>query len=542
MADRNEIKILDEDSLREVAERIRELQAMHKNVREMLAALRREPYGHVIRTVKTSTRAPDWIPYPDEGSVFPFQFEDWDFDETPGASGLANTDEWAGKKPIGQIWGSQWVPEGTRLLAVKLPSATKGRQWWGFQLPQPLIRFELTATLCAATSGAGGSATAQRIDGDLAQIDDDPEITVFDAVGFWHGKTGYQGWAVWMQDAARYEIVFLEALARFIEFTLGEDMTSGCSVEGYGDTARSVTVDRYWGGAPNNKNPDTGQGISVYDRAELFPLALTGAKGFAIYDELHATATNEDGEICDGRYIVVQCDQQTLWMEAQASFDYCCEDYTWEIESPLEGTAAPFSQRPAPEPTEALNIWGLAAEAADSICVIFSHLYCDWLVLQVTHKCIDVITAFRLYDPGADCKKLQLGRREIAVAYCSPDVTWPAGAGAGVYELVLSAVDIVNAVTFTGLDGDTTGAMNSGECALTQSVRRVCLLDDSAGAADPRVTEIMQFAEADVVTDVFDTGSALGQTVQAIYVACIGVSANEGIITTTDCDTGTGGA
>lgn len=541
----DELQILDEDSLRRVAESVRELHAKYKNVREFMANLRREPYGHVVRTVKTSTRPPDFVVYPDAGAVFPFQFEDWDFEEVAGASGIDNADEWPAKKPIGQVWGGRWVPEGTRLIAVKVTSATKGRQWWGFPIPQPLIRFELTETLCAAVTGTS-SAAAVLIDEDLAQVADSPAIEVHDTVGFWHGLSGYQGWAVW-QDIAdhpsggRYEILYLEALARFVEFTLDEDMTTDCSVEGYGDQPRSAIVNRYWGSSPNGKDPAPGGVLDVYDRAELFPLALEGAKGFAIYDEAHATEIDQEtGAICRGRYVVVQCDQQCLWMEAQVTDDFCCDDELWDIEGVLEGTAAPFGQRPNPEPEHALNIYGLAAQSGDRVCVLFSHLYCDWIVLQVAHKCLDVVVGLRMYDPGTDCQKLQLATRQIAVPYCDPDIEWPEGpAGAASQQLALSSVDVVTGLSFTGLDGDTAN-FNSGECALSQTVRRVCLLDTSAGPADPRTTEVMQFTEVDVVVDVFDTGTALSQTLQSLYVACAGVSASEGIISTTDCDEGTG--
>lgn len=198
----------------------------------------------------------------------------------------------------------------------------QARQWFIITPPfLDFVRFQLAEPLALS-----GSATANiLVDTGGADYEIGPEITVKDWTkepGSWSGKTGYRGWAVLKGDTkgaaqdpaeAEYEIIWMETQARYIEFTLNEQL-SGPSAE--------VTVDAWW----NIKEPEGAEGgpVEVHDRLQQWTQAPEGARGFAIWDE------KED------QYVIVFCEHYAEgiaftayedWKEFPDSIEVTVDDY-----------------------------------------------------------------------------------------------------------------------------------------------------------------------------------------------------------------------
>ncbi len=149
----------------------------------------------------------------------------------------------------------------------------KGGRYVAIPECKPLVRFELKYTLThAATSqdaylidSAGSRSTAT--------------YTVHDSpIGQFYGPAGAYGWATYQEDANRFEIVFLNSPARWITFTLTEDM---------GDTtANRASIGSpgytYWGSSPGGIDVSP---THVYDPLVRYADAVSGDKGVAVYQE-----------------------------------------------------------------------------------------------------------------------------------------------------------------------------------------------------------------------------------------------------------------
>lgn len=464
------------DAIKQIADNVRRLEQLYRNLdRRMLQAISRQDRAEV-RTAITATSATHPV-YPVKGCTFVCQYEDWSFDTTPGVCGRDKVYEWPDKWTVAQVYGGQYLAEGTRVLLVVVPSEGAGLQHWALPLPLELVRFRLTEILCP-----NQSAAAVLLDTTLSPIAGADPITVFDTVGEWRGDVDFDGWAVKMRDSGKYEIIFLEFYARFIEVELNEDMSGDPCAGGHGTTAVSAKVLNHWGAAPNHKDPRDPQGnVDVYDRAELYPYALgprsgqPGARAFCVLDEQDGV-----GSACFGRYVVWVCDQQTLWGTAELQSDMCPGSDADLADSLDEATPPLFGQRPEGV-TAALNLYDLAGQAGDQVAIFYSRVFCDWIVLQVQHKERQLITACAVTDidtgPGVCATALKFTKEKFSIQSCGQS---------------------------------------------------------------PEVETCLQFQQIDVVVDVYDgedssQGDCLQLTRQSLYVACVGASTIETIICFTDC-------
>lgn len=158
-------------------------------------------------------------------------------------------------------------------------------------LPAGIVRFKLTEIL---TLGGEADALFLEWDGDSYETTATPLVVkdFTDTPGTWWGAVGYQGWA-WLppdSDDGKYEIVWMETVARYIEFTSTENMGATSTSE------MEVTVNRYW----NIKDP--GSTVVTHDPQGLFTRARSGAKGVAIYDERRDL------------YEIVECQTKAGWV------------------------------------------------------------------------------------------------------------------------------------------------------------------------------------------------------------------------------------
>ena len=187
--------------------------------------------------------------------------------------------------------------------------------------PTPVVRFELEAD-----KPIDSPQSAQVLDTGGQYLG---RIVVVDSVGRWHGKQFYEGFAVRMIDRQTmswpdgqggttfyeaYEIIYLEAPARFCEVQLTGNISQGQA---------SAIVLRYWGAAPNERNP--GSPIVVYDRRNQYAHVKTGAILTVVYDEFFIEPTRP---AC-GRYV-------PLYVGPTKRADLCviCDDQQWQPADP----------------------------------------------------------------------------------------------------------------------------------------------------------------------------------------------------------------
>lgn len=488
-------------------------------------------------------------------------------------------------------------------------------------VPDKVVRFQLKSDLELSQS----EANACRLKCDGSEVDE--TILVRNRFNLWHGRTGYRGWAVRTADCPcsgtpTFDIIFLEAPARFIEFNLTEDMAYEAD-PGHGGSSvcqATASVQRYWGLAPNGVNPGTT--VTVYDRQGLFKRSKSGAKGIAVYDERDREQAYNPNQASSplGRYIVIECQSKagfisfTLTQDRQATGPTHVTVNTWwgsqqDVQDPratsppddvyfisgtfphalsgangiaaldveedkyrviqcdqmilgfraqLLATMCPgdncainqstaskltffgFGQLPSPIPSTADNPFGLAGTAGDDILI----LWCEgagssggWIVAQVKHKVVKVAVGLRYNN----CK-LELGMRKFSLMYCDDTIQWgcvdaesdPNGAN---YCVPLYSQQVVSDVS--AVDATDEGSSGEAACKIVKTMNSVCLFDPPAESPTP--VTVVQFTPIDVIVDVYDSGDAVKQVPQVIYVACIGEQGpSESVFGWTDCDEGSG--
>lgn len=201
----------------------------------------------------------------------------------------------------------------------------------GSDVTEP-VRFELTATL-----SLGGSAAAKIVTWDGAAYVAGDVITVRDftaSPGTWRGKSGYRGWAQLKNDRGDYEIIWMERLARYIEFALTENM--GATTAHAANASITGSDGDYWDG----KNPDAGTpDVVVYDDRHLFDRALNGAKGLAVWDEI------------EDHYQIVECETKAGLIRATVGSDTLSSGEALGNASGFSLTASSGTQQDIQAPT-----------------------------------------------------------------------------------------------------------------------------------------------------------------------------------------------
>lgn len=576
-----ELNAFDDDAVGKLVRSVRRLQAQYRNLAAGGERLDRATDGWHIRTGVTATNARN-PSYPATGCKFVVQFEDWDFDEVVDGACDRETKAWPEKFVVARTYHGKWIAEGTRVLIVKMP-AKRGRRWVILPIPPKLDirRFELVTPLAF-----GGNADAVFVDCGGAT---GSALIVRDSIGEWHGLPTFQGWCVRLDDCAEtvpptYEILFLEAPARWVEFVLTSDMVSGYA---------AATVARYWGTSPNGKTP--GATLTVYDRANLFRRAKTGARGFAVYDERHTDAAplgrwvvvqseTQAGWVCftllddpqqvaeptatvnsywgtqqdiqnpgntvtcvfcaghfphaqigaqgtaaldavTGKYRVVTCDQQALSVTAEAAEDFCPSSASIAIASYDVASFFLFGQRPPTLPVM-LNLFGLAGHAGDSLWGEYSEAYDEWVAVQATHVDRELMTDMRYNAQGC---KLEKQVQRAAIMYCQ-EPEWK------------TAIQLTKKQYLSGLYKDVTLGGSAGDqvvgCAVGQYKKLVCVFGEEDGGQEA----IIQAVPKAFLTLVQDDGDCVVWESQVGFVLCVGATDSGDVFCTTDCeDQGSGG-
>lgn len=267
-----------------------------------------------------------------------------------------------------------------------------------------VVRFRLTAPLETGSSAAAvirTFAAGNYVDGDA--------IVVFDwwaisqgGRGMWQGFTNMEGWAFKREENAtpagdpEYDIIWMEQYAFWIEGTL----TSGFSEGG----VATGTVDASW-----HQGVEPGASVTVHDDHEghMFPQAREGAKFSAARSE-YADPTNPD----EPYYKVIQCQQVALTGKAILG-EIMCNSGVFAISGFVVTSFSPFNLDIHPE--SAFNDYALMGEPGDPVWLEWDDTLEAYMITQVLHKELDVVTDIRLQG-----SYIQANIAKCAMMYCEP--------------------------------------------------------------------------------------------------------------------------
>lgn len=410
---------------------------------------------------------------------------------------------------------------GLACLDESLPDADRYRIVSLSKKPPTVVRFKLTATL---TSSGSAAAVIRTFNG--TTYVDDAAIVVFDwysittqspgsTRGMWRGIAGMEGFALKREvpsssSQEEYDIIWMEQYARVIEFTLTENM-------GYSTASQaSANVDSAF-----FQGISVGSTTTIHDDQDLFPRALSGAKGVAIRSEYTT----------DQPYFkVVSCQQMTRLLGATADDAFCSDasQAPLKIGSLVALEFSPFSQLPSPLPTQAENLLKLAGLKDDWLILGWDEAIEKWFVLQVQHHPKEFITGVR-YNASQGCGAIQVKKQEAAVMLCKDETDWQD-------VIQLTEQEFVYAM---GVSDESGSGQNSGtqSCALTITKAKVC------GIGSPEVTSTstaVQLKQLQVITGVGADSDSLYAIARSIFVVCFGAAAEYDIVGITECESGSG--
>jgi hypothetical protein len=240
----------------------------------------------------------------------------------------------------------------------------------------------------------------------------------YNAPGFFTGTANYdRGWARFRKKGTggnpdQYELVWMSGPAHVVRFTLTADRSSGAP-----DEALNATINQYF-----LYGNDRLQRTTIYFRADMYPRALTGAKGYAVYNDF------------DDHYEAVVCDQQGTHATALLTQDACGTSVS--IEDFTISSFWPFSLAPDPLPTTALNINAHCGRSGDIVKLVWLEYLEEWDVYDVTKHQVEVPIGQRItvatdgtcteeWQWQQACIELCQDPEWREVAYCCCDGTPP---------------------------------------------------------------------------------------------------------------------
>lgn len=276
-----------------------------------------------------------------------------------------------------------------------------------------VIRFILNAALVL-------SGTAAAFVCDIAWQATATAITVRDPFtdpGEWQGYVGYRGWAI-LGAQGVYDIVYMEEPALFIEFTL----LSGLS----GGSANATTTDYFQGKSLGDQ--------IVYDPQGLFPRAIVGAKGKAVWDDRAR------------RYEVIICQQIGTLFWCDVNSDFCPDASSVAITYGNHYQHSIFNQDPNPVPTTANNFYHLAGQGGDRALIAYDSVNDVYDLIQVEPHLAEIPTEFRVLCKEDGTAKFQMKGEKHYDYYCNELFDWKDAGDIGV------PADNVVSVTWDGTD------------------------------------------------------------------------------------------
>lgn len=329
---------------------------------------------------------------------------------------------------------------------------------------------------------------------------------------------GYMGWCVipanpeYVNGVPCREVVYMEQVARSIDFTLATDIQSSSGVL----SALSTVNLWYMGKDPTTTDlaDNTGK-IMVYDPCLNYPRALKNAKGKARYNEkLH-------------RYEIVECNQQAILL--RASLDSMCPSQSsGTVSSCAAMTFPPYGQKPTTVPS-AENIHSLACGGASAATLAWDESTQSWIILQVQHTAQYMVYESQITE--SDCSVwFSADRLELAIMTCGnvDDLS---------SRVVFDQQTVVTGVTIEhtqGSAGSGNDPPTEGTCDIKFAKKTVCVLDAGSSTS----YETLSMEPTLIVKDVYLDGTCVGATVQVIYTLCVDNEDDVTLFCGTTCDSG----
>ena len=228
----------------------------------------------------------------------------------------------------------------------------------------------------------------------------------------WQAVANMEGWAFLResQDAVsgpepepQYDIIWMEQYARFVHFTLTQDMGAGSS------QSASANVNASW-----DQGVEPPSTITVHDLTDQFKDAVEGCQGIAVRSE-YADPNNPD----EPYYVVVHCQRAACRAHATLTNNMCGGSPSvdqWEIEPHGDFT---YEIDPGTLQNSAKHF----GESGDY--VVFERITNEqpftWELRDVLLKEQDLITALQ-WDEYQKC--LEYKYRRSAIEACEPESEW----------------------------------------------------------------------------------------------------------------------
>lgn len=201
----------------------------------------------------------------------------------------------------------------------------------------------ITGVLTAdMTAGSSSGATVSDYGGSQQDIQSPGStVTVYDPKGlFTRALNGAAFKASYDANDDKYNLTECQTKAGWVEFTLTAAMSAGSSA--------GATVNDYGGSQQDIQSP--GSTVTIYDPHTIFPYALTGAKGYAVYDAV------------EDKYTAVTCQQRTMTITGELPGALATTDAAFNATTYDPMDHSPFNQAP----TGTLSIKNVMAMAGDS--------------------------------------------------------------------------------------------------------------------------------------------------------------------------------
>jgi hypothetical protein len=368
------------------------------------------------------------------------------------------------------------------------------------------VRFRLTATL---NTGSSAAAVLRSFNG-TTYVDGDA-IVVFDwwsiaggGRGMWQAPSSAEGWAIRRELNAtpagdpEYDIVWMEQIAKAVEFTLTGDLAGGYA---------TATVTASW-----DQGIEPGASITVHDDQGRWTDAITGCKGTAWRSE-YADPTNP----ATPYYKIISCTRAVRDATATLNADMCGDVpvvTAW-------GPRAIGEHQVDPGQGTLLNPRGHYGQSGDEVKLERTNNAppFTWEVVDVTLHAIEVPVEFRYHEESC---QIQVRKQQIAIERCGP---------AGDWETLLQMTELEYA---TGASITTTGV--GQDCTLRVSMAKMCgfHIDEAVAPVDL----VMQ--RVDPLLDIYVTGTQIMGIHVPMWVFCTDDVYEAEIHDGTDCEGGSG--
>lgn len=334
-------------------------------------------------------------------------------------------------------------------------------------------------------------------------------------------QRGYMGWCIipanpeLKNGVPVREIVWMEQIARSIEFVLVSEMAGG--------QARCLVTNYYLGKDPAQTDLfDPGGttswgGLFVFDTQGNYPRALLGAKGKARYNDRNH------------RYEIVECNQMAMLIKATVS-DLCPDQASAGVSDYAPMTFPPYGQRPTTV-TTANNPMNFSHEGDARDILVWDETLQRWDILAAVHATQYVVTTVALAQANCAFTHSYV-RQKQSVMTCGELLS-------GNDQIAMTEYNVVTGVAVVheqGSGGAGSLGPTEGTCNFNVSKKSVC----GFPGATPDSTTSIQMKPMLAMQNIFVDGLCIKGDVIIGYVFCSDAADEVTHFCGTDCNTASG--